>query len=102
MKKLNITSLPIKDVLANLAREFGTFLGSDCDVSYVNLPENKGVGRIGGINFSSGIGITTYDCNFKIDLEISFTANNVHPAKFLYITEGNLEHGVWRKVKIIF
>lgn len=93
MKKFNIRSLLIKEILADLAREFETSLSNDCDVYNLNLPSKYGEGRIGGINFSSGIGIITYDCKFKIDLEICFTANEVHPAKFLYITEGKIEHG---------
>ncbi len=92
MKKLKVTSLPIKDVIANLASELKTKPISDCDVHSLFIPDKYGEGRISGINFSSGIGILIYDCVFNSNLEISFEVNEVHPAKFLYITQGTVKH----------
>ena len=93
MKKLKVTSLPIKDVITDLANELGTEQVADCDVYSLSIPAKFGKGRITGINFSSGIGILIYDCVFNSNLEISFKVNEVHPAKFLYLTQGSVKHG---------
>ena len=92
MKEMRVKSLPLKDVIRDLANGMDTSLTEDCDVFVLNIPGDFGKGQIFGINFSSGLGLLCYDCTFHTDLEISFSVNSVHPAKFLYIVEGVLEH----------
>ncbi|NEN24993.1 helix-turn-helix transcriptional regulator [Cryomorpha ignava] len=92
MKEMRVKSLPLKDVIKDLAEEMNTSYTEDCDVYILNIPKDFGKGQIFGINFPSGLGLICYDCTFTIDLEIAFSINSVHPAKFLYIVDGKLEH----------
>src|SRR5690554_1755392 len=92
MKSLNVQSLPIKGVIEDIARVLNIRLIKDCDVYSTKLSGKEGSGAIEGINFSSGIGIINYDCIFKSDIEINFIADNIHPAKFLYVKRGSVEH----------
>lgn len=89
---MRVKSLPLKDVIRDLAKEMDTAYTEDCDVYILNIPDDFGKGQIFGINFPSGLGLICYDCTFTTDLEISFSVNSVHPAKFLYIVDGMLEH----------
>lgn len=99
MKKLRVQSLPIKDVIEDISREFGIRVIKDCDVYSLILPDEYGTGTITGINFSSGIGIINYDCTFKTDVELDFIADSIHPAKFLYVKRGSVEHGLQSDAK---
>ncbi len=92
MKKVCVKSLPLKDVIRDLADEFGTDYTEECKEYKLLIPAEHGQGQITGINFPSGLGIIIYDCQFTDDLEICFTINDIHPAKFLYVTEGQLDH----------
>lgn len=94
MKKLKVHSLPIKDVIEDISRQLDIQIMNDCEVYSLKLSKQHGNGTIIGINFSSGIGIINYDCLFKTDIEINFIAENIHPAKFLYVKRGSVEHGL--------
>ena len=99
MKTLKVQSLPIKDVIEDISHALNIRLIKDCDVYSVVLSEEYGHGIINGINFSSGIGIINYDCIFKSDIEINFIADSIHPAKFLYVKRGRVEHGLQSEPK---
>ncbi|ARN76892.1 hypothetical protein BST97_02120 [Nonlabens spongiae] len=84
METLKVKSLPIKDVLNNLADEMGGKVVNDCEVYSLKIPQEYGTGFIRGVNFTNGLAWVQYDCKFKQDVEIRFTVNQVHPLKFLY------------------
>lgn len=92
MKEFNVPSLPLKDVIRDLAENMDTDFTTDCDEYTVVIPPNYGEGKIVGINFDGGLGLLIYRCTFKRDVEIHFTANKVHPLKFLYCLEGSVNH----------
>jgi AraC-like DNA-binding protein len=92
MTELFVRSLPLKDVIANLAEEMKTTYSYDCDEYTVQVPENYGEGTIKGINFSHGFGLLEYNCEFKEETRISFTVDKIHPLKFIYCSEGFLKH----------
>ncbi len=92
MIKMHVKSLPLKEVIRDLAEAMETDYVEDCDVYELIIPEKYGKGLIFGINFPSGIGFISYDCTFHDDIQIVFSVNSVHPAKFLYVVEGGLEH----------
>ncbi|WBL44183.1 AraC family transcriptional regulator [Algoriphagus halophytocola] len=92
MKKLQVHSLPLKEVIADIAKGLGTQYTQDCGEYYVQIPDSWGQGQIKGINFEGGLGLLIYDCLFYEDLEISFTVNQTHPLKFLFCLNGNLLH----------
>lgn len=92
MTELFVRSLPLKDVIANLAEEMKTSYSYDCDEYTVEIPEDYGNGTIKGINFNHGFGLLEYNCEFKAEIAINFTVSNIHPLKFIYCSEGSITH----------
>lgn len=92
MRSINIKSLPLKQVIQDLSKELGTEFNAQCDEYILPLSKTIGKGEIRGINFTGGLGILIYDCQFHDDLEIKFVVNEVHPLKFLYCLEGGIFH----------
>ncbi len=92
MQYIKVHSLPLKDVISDLAKAFNTEFTKSCDEYTLNLPEHIGSGMIKGINFHGGMGILQYEVNFLEDTEIQFIVDKVHPLKFLFSISGTLEH----------
>lgn len=92
MKKIKVHSLPLNHVIDDLAKGFNTNFNQDCDLYELPIPASYGSGVIKGMDFSDGMGFITYECEFKEDIELHFTFGKVHPAKFIYILEGGLQH----------
>ncbi len=92
MTEIFVKSLPLKDVIANLAEAFDTVYFNRCHEYQLNIPEAFGSGFIKGINFESGFGLLEYDCSFKEQLTIHFSVNNIHPLKFIYCSQGEVKH----------
>ncbi len=92
MKIIKVNSLPLKEVITDIAEAFGVGYDTNCGEYTLFLPPQVGAGWIRGINFDNGLGILQYDCNFIEDMEIQFVINEVHPLKFLYCIEGELVH----------
>jgi len=85
-------SIPLKEVLGDLAKEFHTRLHQNCDEYTLEIPDHIGQGTITGINFEEGLGILIYDCTFHQDCEIHFIIGDIHPLKFLFCEQGELQH----------
>lgn len=92
MKTIISRSIPFKDVMRDLAQEFGTELRQACEEYAIDIPPKYGKGEISGINFKEGIGLLRYDCTFKEDLELQFIINEVHPLKFMFCEKGGFVH----------
>ncbi len=92
MKTFEINSLPLNEVLQDLAACFGTRCVRNCDEYFVKIPATWGSGYIKGISFGSGVGLIQYVCKFHTDLELIFSVNKIHPVKFLYCLAGAVEH----------
>lgn len=92
MKTLQVHSLPLKDVIKDLANLMDVESHRDCGEYSIAIPESWGKGSIRGINYEGGLGLLIYDCTFNSDVEISFTVNDIHPLKFLYCLMGQLVH----------
>uniref|UniRef100_UPI0040474A53 helix-turn-helix domain-containing protein n=1 Tax=Mariniflexile sp. TaxID=1979402 RepID=UPI0040474A53 len=92
MKLLHVHSLPLKDVIIDLAALFKVDYTRNCGEYSVKIPSTWGTGSIKGINFQGGLGLLIYDCNFNTDVEIHFTVNDIHPLKFLYCLQGKISH----------
>ena len=92
MNSIKVNSLPLKDVIQDIARHFDISYSKNCGEYLLQLPPAVGEGSIRGINFDGGLGLIQYDCLFNEDMEIHFVVNNIHPLKFLYTVEGVLLH----------
>ncbi|WGF92441.1 helix-turn-helix domain-containing protein [Aequorivita marisscotiae] len=92
MNSIQVNSLPLKDVIRDIATILDIPYTENCGEYLLELPASVGKGSIRGINFEGGLGLVQYDCLFKEDMEIHFIVNNIHPLKFLYTVSGTLEH----------
>ena len=92
MIELFVRSLPLQEVIANLADSFNTVYFNNCHEYRINVPEEFGSGFIRGINFHSGFGLIEYSCTFKESVKIHFSVNKIHPLKFIYCSEGSVKH----------
>ncbi len=103
MKRLTVSSLPLKEVISDIARELGTDYTTSCGIFHVAIPENYGQGNIVGTDFDDGLGVIRYDCTFKEDLIFEYSVDKVHPVKFLFTMAGEIRHkfmdeSVWHKI----
>jgi AraC-like DNA-binding protein len=92
MHILQVRSLPIKDVLQNLADALNAEVIEDCEIYRLEIPQNYGEGFIQGVNFPSGLAWLQYNCKFKKATEIRFTVNKIHPLKLLYNLSDKITH----------
>ncbi len=92
MNSINVSSLPIHEVIQDMAKCLDVPYFVDCGQYHIELPQHIGSGTIVGLSFQNGLGFITYDCTFYEDLEIQFIVNYVHPLKFIYCLEGNVDH----------
>ncbi len=81
---LKVKSLPIKEVLENIAHQLGGEVRENCEVYSYDIPEDYGSGNIMGVNFPLGLGWIQYVCKFKNDITLKFTRNEIHPLKMIY------------------
>ena len=100
MKIYTISSLPIDEVMRDLAEVFEVNFKKERDEYFITLPNHIGSGIIKGIKINDGFGLIQYACTFNEKTEIHFTVNNVHPLKFIYVIEGNLEHRLTNENKV--
>jgi AraC-like DNA-binding protein len=92
MRTYHIASLPLDDVIHEIASVLQTNVEKKLGEYHLTLPKNIGSGTIKAINFENGLGIIQYDCSFHEDTEIQFIVNKVHPLKFVYVITGKLHH----------
>lgn len=92
MNSIEVNSLPLKDVIRDIAKLFNISYSENCGEYLLQLPPSVGEGSIRGINFEGGLGLIQYNCLFNEDMEIHFVVNHIHPLKFLYTVEGMLLH----------
>ncbi len=76
----------------DFAKSFNTHYSEHCGEYLIKIPEPWGEGIIQGIDFEGGLGLLHYACTFHEDLEIQFVVNKIHPLKYLFCLEGNLNH----------
>lgn len=90
--QLYIKALPVEDVIGDLSKEFDIPMEEDAGELTIHIPKMLGEGYIRGTSFSNGVGIIEYYCTFYQDLEIHFTVNKTQPLKFIFCSEGRLDH----------
>lgn len=89
---INVSSLPLKDVINDFSMAFGVDCQSSCTEYFIDIPEEVGSGQIRGINFDNGLGLIVYKGKFKRDVSVQFSVDDVHPLKYLYSVKGPIIH----------
>lgn len=103
MEIIKVSSLPLKDVLSDIAAEFGVGMEEECGMYTVRIPERLGNGRINASDFDGGLGLVRYDCRFDRNLTFEYSLDKVHPLKFLFCLEGEISHNfsnenIWHEI----
>ncbi len=103
MKKIKVSSLPIQNVISDIARELGTDYSKSCGMFRVDIPKSHGQGTISGTDFADGLALIHYNCSFDMDLVIEYSIDKVHPVKFLFSLEGEICHSfenesIWHRI----
>lgn len=92
MKTLHVSSLPLRDVISDIGLEFGTEVTESCGIYEVKVPEKLGTGTVTGADFDYGLGLIRYDCLFEEDVIFEYSLDRIHPVKFLFCLEGEINH----------
>ncbi|QED38125.1 helix-turn-helix transcriptional regulator [Antarcticibacterium arcticum] len=90
--KITVKALPIEEIIEDLSRQFNIPIKKDSGEQILELPSQLGEGYIRGTSFDSGIGIIDYNFTFFKDFELLFSVNNTHPLKFIFCSEGRVDH----------
>jgi len=92
MQQIVVSSLPIHQVIQDIANELNVEFEENYNFYSVSLPKEVGQGQISGIDFGGGFGLLNYNCIFYIEFTIRFTLKEVHPMKFIHCREGKFTH----------
>jgi len=92
MHQITVSSLPIHQVVQNIAKELKVDFIENYNFYKVVLPIEVGEGNISGIDFGGGFGLLNYNCTFRNNFTIRFTLNEVHPMKFIHCKAGKFKH----------
>lgn len=92
MEKLVVSSLPLINVISDIAMELETVHTDSCGIFSVDIPKIYGEGMITGTDFDNGLGLIRYDCTFHKDMVIEYSVDKVHPVKFIFAIEGEIRH----------
>lgn len=87
-----VKALPVEEIIESLSKQLRTPIKRDGGELTIELPEKMGQGFIRGTSFTSGVGIIEYNVTFYKDIEIHFTINQTHPLKFIFCSEGRVNH----------
>ena len=87
-----VKCLPVEKVIGDLAKHLKTNLERDAGELTLNLPKDVGQGYIRATSFSYGVGIIEYYCTFYINTSIHFSLNTTHPLKFIFCSQGKVDH----------
>ena len=90
--KIDVKTLPVNEIIYDISRHLNTPVIDEDALLILEIPEELGSGSIRASHFDSGMGIISYNCKFKEDVEICFTLNSVHPLKFIFCSEGEAKH----------
>jgi AraC-like DNA-binding protein len=92
MRQFVVHSLPVNEVMEDIAKEMNVPYTCNCDEYYIEVPEHLGKGIIYGIMFDSGMGMINYEVQFNEDVEFRFVKDHIHPIKCIFCYEGSLVH----------
>lgn len=98
--QLFVKALPVEEILESLSKQFKVPLKKDGGDLTLDLPENLGQGYIRGASFSMGVGIIEYKVTFFKDLDLHFTINKTHPLKFIFCSEGKVDHAFEENMEV--
>lgn len=92
MPTANVNSLPVNEVVSDLAEQLNLTYETNCREHTVKFDNTIGAGFIKAVTLETGMGIIEYNFKLKEDLEIHFIKDDTHPLKFMYCLQGEFKH----------
>ena len=92
MNTIAIKKIAAKDIIPVLSQEFQTDYEQQFGEYLVKIPSRLGRGNISGINFPNGVGLFKFEVRFKESQCFNFCSEKIHPFKFVYVIEGEINH----------
>jgi AraC-like DNA-binding protein len=90
--RIDVKTLPVNEIIEDISEYLNAPIKNGGAVLEIDIPKEFGEGYIRAIAFDCGMGMIFYNCKFNRDIEICFTLNTVHPLKFIFCSEGEVEH----------
>lgn len=90
--KIKVRALPIEKILKDLSKQLNLPVKENSGEQFIGLSKELGDGFIRGTSYDSGIGIIEYNFTFFSDFELLFSVNKTHPLKFIFCSEGQVDH----------
>ena len=90
--KIKVRALPIEKILKDLSKQLNLPVKENSGEQFIGLSKELGDGFIRGTSYDSGIGIIEYSFTFFSDFELLFSVNKTHPLKFIFCSEGQVDH----------
>jgi len=90
--RIDVNTLPVNDIIKDISKCIDAPIKNGAGELILEIPSSIGEGYIRGSSFDSGIGIVTYNCKFYEDIDIHFTLSSVHPLKFIFCSQGSVDH----------
>ncbi len=87
-----VKALPVEEIIESLSKQFKLPVKRDGGELTIELSEKLGQGFIRGTSFTSGVGVIEYNVTFYKDMELHFVINQTHPLKFIFCSEGRVNH----------
>jgi len=80
------------DAINSLSKKLGQKLVGDCLELKLELPKHVGSGTILAFNFSNGLSLLIFNCQFKSDWNLLFKDQSVPPLQFNFSIKGGVKH----------
>jgi len=90
--EIKVRALPIEEIIRDLSKQLNLPIKEDSGEQIIELTPDLGEGFIRGTSYDSGIGIIEYNFSFFTDFELLFSVNKTHPLKFIFCSEGQVDH----------
>ncbi|WP_097056365.1 helix-turn-helix transcriptional regulator [Salinimicrobium sediminis] len=103
MHRFNIDLQDVNDFIPKLAAQFK--IGYRCKLSEYTLfiPNSLGKGKITAINFYNGLGLYTFQCTFKEEVEMELRNVVINPVRLVHCLNGkviNSHTGLGEEIEI--
>ncbi|MUP46082.1 AraC family transcriptional regulator [Gramella sp. BOM4] len=92
MNTIAIKKIAAKDIIPIISDEFQTDYEEAYGEYFLKIPSKFGRGRVSGINFPNGVGLFKFEVQFKESQCFNFCSKKIHPFKFMYVIEGEINH----------
>ena len=92
MNTIAINKIAAKDIIPIISEQFDCNYEEKFGEYSLKISPQFGKGSISGINFPNGVGLFKFELQFKESQCFNFCSEKVHPFKFIYVINGEINH----------